>query len=296
LRLAAALTGRGRSAEVLVNSDGPALAVLQRSGIRHQVVDLLDGATGWESEIIIRDGVRLWVDDRLDTSAAHARTVKGHGIPLATLDDRGAGAGLADLHVAALCFDSAEPVGGQRVLRGTEYLILDPELSRHRRLRCRADRWMVAMGGTDTHGLTPKVVTWLRDAGRRATVVVGPGFRHDRELAQAAGGDFEVRRSVPSLVAEFEAHDVAITAGGISAFEANASGLPCLIVATEPWEVENARELERRGCSLFLGFRDEVDAAAAASRSIDVEAMSRAGLSQLDAQGVERVATALLAL
>lgn len=281
---------------IVINDDRAAVSVLENTAADYRIVDLADDRANWESRIICDDRVGVWVDDRLDTTATHASNVKAHGVPLVTFDDRGSGANAADLHVAGMSFDETEPLGGARVLRGTRYLVLDPDIRRRRRLRREAARLLVSIGGTDTHGVTPRVVSWLRAAGRPATVVVGPGFAHARELDAATGGEFDVRRNVPSLVAEFVHHDIAITAGGITPFEANASGLPCLIIATEPAEIGNARELERRGSSVFLGSRDDVDGTAVALRSIDVEAMSRAGLSQLDADGADRVAAELLRL
>ena len=109
-----------------------------------------------------------------------ARAVKDTGIPLVTFDDRGAGASLADLHIAALAFDVDEPLSGKRVVRGLDYLILNAEIARWRRQRTQLQSIMVSMGGSDTYGATVKIVALLRKLGRTATVVIGPGFQASR--------------------------------------------------------------------------------------------------------------------
>ena len=166
---------------------------------------------------------------------------------------------MADLNIAALAFDVHESLPGRRVLRGVDYLILNPDIARHRRVRQHAEKLLVMLGGSDTHGVTAKVVRSLRTVGRAATVIVGPGFRHDADLAQAIGPGFEVKRGVPSLIAEFERYDLAVTGAGITPFEANASGLPCIVVANEIFEVPVALGLVKLGGSVFAGYHAEMD-------------------------------------
>lgn len=285
----------GRQCSVLVNAYEPAIVQLAAAGVAYRVVDVTDVSSDWEGRAIAQLGVRLWVNDRLDTTRAHGENVVQRGIPIVTFDDRGTGAGIADLNIAALAVEPDELLPGRRVLRGLDYLVLDETIRQHRRLRRTADRLLVTLGGSDTHGVTVTVVETLKRMGRAATVVTGPGFAHDRALADAASAAIEIKRSVPSLIAELAAHDVAITAGGITACEAAALGVPCLIVATEPFEVPVAKHLERMGAAVCVGYRRDIDIAAL-DAVLPVEAMSRAGLEGVDAEGGDRVAGELLVL
>lgn len=295
MHLARVIEKLGESPFILLNDYSPALQILARSGIPHGVVDLSNADTDWEGRFIRMHGVRTWINDRLDTTAGHAAKVKERSIPLVTFDDRGAGAAMADLHIAALAFDPKERLGGTRVLRGVEYLVLDPQIARYRRLRTSGLRTLVTMGGTDTYGLTATVVQLLREAGRVATVVTGPGYRHHLELTAAAGDYFKVKQAVPSLVAEFMEFDVAITAGGITPFEANASGLPCIVVASELFEIPVGRELERLGGSVFAGHHSSLDVRLLTSE-LPVTSMSRAGIARIRLDGAERIVKELTAL
>lgn len=294
LLLREALQRAGQQSLIVINEHEPALRLLRAAAIAPVVADLSDLQGDWESELIARHRIRTWVNDRLDTDAAHAQKVKRHGIRLMTLDDRGSGAAAADLNIAALAFASDEVLPGKRVLRGVDYLILNPGIAAHRRVRQTAGRLLVTLGGSDTHGVTVKVVQCLRSAGRTATLILGPGFRHDEALARVIGPGFEIKRSVPSLIAEFAQHDLAITGGGITPFEANASGLPCIVVANETFEIPVAQELVRLGGSVFAGHHAAIDEQVLL-RDLPLAQMSEAGMAHIDLEGAARVVAELVA-
>lgn len=295
LHLVKALERAGLRGKIFVNDHEPALRLLQSAGVEFATVELDDFESNWEARLIEQENIRVWVNDRLDTSARHAVHVKRRGIPLVTFDDRGDGASLADVNIVALAFDDSEILPGYRVLRGIDYLILDPEIARHRRVRDHSGRLLVTFGGSDTYGVTVKVVRCLRAAKRAATVIVGPGFRHDAELSETLSRDFEVKRGVPSLIAEFEHYDSAITGGGVTPFEANASGLPCVVIANERFEVPVALGLTKLGGSVFAGHYTEIDESVLL-RELPVEAMSRAGMEHIGLEGVDRVVKILQSL
>lgn len=295
LNLAGALERAGQACKIFINAHEPALRLLQDTGIEYAIVDFADLESDWEGRLIGQENIQVWVSDRLDTDARHAANVKRRNIAFVTFDDRGGGAALADLNIAALAFDSREALSGRRVLRGIDYLILNPEIASYRRVRRQSDHLLVTLGGSDTHGVTVNVARCLRSAGRTATVIVGPGFRHDAELAEAIGPEFVLKRGVPSLIAEFKEYDLAITGGGMTPFEANASGLPCIVVASEPFEVPIGLELARLGGAVFAGYHTEMDESVL-MRSLPVEAMSRAGMTQIGLDGTDRVIRELLSL
>jgi spore coat polysaccharide biosynthesis predicted glycosyltransferase SpsG len=294
MHLARHLAARGAKPLILLNEDARALDVLRQAGLRHEIVPLKAPAAEWEAPLIRRHGVRVWINDRHSTDAAHAGRVKSAGIALATFDDRGSGAALADLHFAALWFDQPPPAG-KAVFRGLDYLILDPAVLRFRRLRSAPGSIVVSLGGSDTYGATVKVVRCLKKAKRAATVVLGPSFAHDEALQAELTAAFTVRRAVPSLAREFSRHELAVTGGGITAFEAAAAGLPTIIVANEPFEVPPARHLESLGCARFAGFHAEIEEAPFAAE-LPLEAMSRAGMARVTGAGLDNVARALDAL
>ena len=293
--LAEALTRRGHRLRFLINDDAASLSVLARHGHAAEIVDLADTASGWEVAAIGRHGFRLWIDDRLDTDGRHAEHVKSAGLPLVTFDDRGAGAAAADLHIAALAFEDADRLRGRRVLHGPDYLILNPEIARYRRRRRQSSPILVTLGGSDTWGATVRVVEILARLGKGATVVVGPAFQHREALLEVLTPDFTLKQSVPSLIEEMSRHELAVTGGGITPFEANAAGLPVIVVANETFEIPVGQALERLGGAVFAGYHSALDVSIF-ERDLPIEAMSQAALHAIGLEGGRRVVDSIEAL
>ncbi len=281
---------------ILLGEHSPSGAWLKEANIPFEAVPGQDsGPAGWETMIASRYEARVWVNDRLHTDAVHGARIKALGLHLVTFDDSGTGAPLADIHVAALAGIRGEAPQGSKVLTGLEYLILAPEIASYRRQRSRCGSWVVNLGGSDTYGATVKVAKWLSTRQQPATLILGPGFNHDDELAGVLTEGITVKRSVPSLPAEFAAHDLAITGGGLTAFEAAAAGLPTITVANEPWEAAHCRHLELIGCSLFAGSHNEMDLSLL-NTPPDIGKMSRAALHGVDTNGAQRVYRELMLL
>ena len=274
----------------------PSSEWLERAGIPFEVIaDQAVGLFGWEAELALRHGARVWVNDRLNTDIDHASCIKGLGLSLVTFDDLGSGAALADINVAALAGVRRETPQGTKVLMGLNFLMLPPEIARFRRRRTSSNSWVVSLGGSDTYGVTVKVAQWLSKRQQSATLVLGPGFGHEDALAKVLKTGFTIKRSVPSLVEEFAAHDLAITGGGITAFEAAAAGLPSVTVANELWEVAHCRYLQTLGASIFAGTPERIDFGLFDGR-LDIEKMSISALQAVDMDGANRVSCELISL
>ncbi|MCG9022857.1 hypothetical protein LH417_07855 [Laribacter hongkongensis] len=294
LILAEALSSRGGDVHFLVNDHAPSLEILARRGFASETVDLTPEAGGWEAETVRRLQASVWINDRLDTSAAHVERVKVTGTPVATLDDRGSGAALSDLNVAALVFNPQEVsrLQGARVLNGVDYLLLDPDIVRLQRPRTQMRHVLVTLGGADTYGATVKVVRLLQDKPWQVTVVLGPAFVHHDALAAVIPSHFDVKHGVASMAEEMARYDVAVTGGGMTPFEANAAGLPCLVVANEVFEIPVGKALESMGGCRFVGHHASINASVF-DEPLDIAGMSQRAMAAVGLGGVQRVAAAL---
>ena len=291
------LATQGEPYIVMVNDDPQAAMILAQGAVAYVTVNLSDFQSDWETALIRDFGIRVWINDRLDTDSRHAAHVKKNGIGLVTFDDRGTGAAFADLHFAPMIFSGQDKLQGKRVLVGTRYLVLNPEIEACKRQRDRLDSILVTFGGSDTYGVTVQVVNLLKKLNRGATVVVGPAFRHHAELEQAMDANFSLKQGVPSLIREFMHHDLAITGGGVTPFEANASGLPCIIVASEPHETEIGRYLSAAGSSVFAGYYREIDESVfSLGLGMNLEEMSRNGMAAIGTDGAANVFREIMAL
>jgi len=295
LNLADGLANAGLAYTIYLNDHAPSRQILAERDVPHRLVNLEDFTGKWEASLIRQDGITLWLNDRLDTDVRHAKKIKVAGIPLVTFDDRGTGAALADLHIAALAFDAQERLGGKKLLRGADYLILNPQISGYTRLRKQLGSILVTLGGSDTYGVTVKAVRLLNEMRLKATIVVGPAFMHMGKLDEVLTRGFTLKRNVPSLIEEFHRHDLAITGGGITPFEANASGLPCVVIANELFEIPVGKELQRLGGSLFAGHHESLKSSLF-NVELPLEQMSQAGMRNIGLQGTQRVIAALMEL
>ena len=280
---------------IYLNDHGPSRQILVDRGVPHRIVNLQDFTGNWEAGLIRQDNITLWVNDRLNTDNRHAENVKATGIPLVTFDDRGTGAALADLHIAALSFDATERLAGVKVLQGVDYLILNPQIANFTRLRKELSSILVTLGGSDTYGVTIKVVQMLKEMGMTATIVLGPSFMHTDKLDAELTVGFTLKRGVSSMIEEFYHHDLAITGGGITPFEANASGLPCMVIANEFFENQVGLALQNLGGSVFIGHHESL-LPPLFNANLPLGLLSQSGMNAIGLQGAHRVVDVLLEL
>lgn len=281
-RLALELERCGALAEVIAPDWAPARDTLARLGIRNVARDVAPCAGD------------VWILDRFETPRAHALDLIGRGVRLVALDDAGEGAAHSELHIAALPAHQATARPGKRFLTGFGWLILDPEIARHRRERPASGPWAISFGGVDRHRASEAAARALKEAGLRPVVFLGPGYVEGPGTADAFQ-DLEVQRGVSSLAQALAPFSFLICNGGVTPFEANAAGLPAAIIATEPWEATNARALAERGGALFLG---DIEKGALEKLAVipPIIGMSAKALAAIDGRGLERVAAEILAL
>lgn len=283
---------------LLINSYPQAIKLIEKSNNRFHIIKELnngDERYEWESNIIDNLGIKLWVNDRMETSERHAQIIKKNKIPLVTFDDLGEGAKFSDINIAALGKIRGDNLKGELILCGLDYLILNEEIEFYRKHRASKDKLLVSLGGTDTHGVTVKVLSWLDKHNYPATVILGPGFNHESEIKNLNSDKIKIKRKVKSLIAELSMHDYAITGGGLTAFEVAAMGLPGIIIANEPHEVNHAKYLESIGCSTYIGKHDSFKVGDL-NKELEVSTMSLAGLNKIPINGCEKVVKNILKL
>lgn len=273
-------------AVLVINNDEPAIQILNDKQVQYEIIDFADVTSNWEKDIIQKYQVDVWLLDKFETGIELAEHVKSEGVILAAIDDRGAGSELVDLHFCAMLFHDLR---GKHIYSGKEYMILNPEIAKYRRQRTELRKILVTLGGSDTYGVTVKVVNILKKKGYSADIVTGPDFQHKDLLNQAIDSRFVVYNTVPSLIAKFYEYDLAITGGGITCFEANASGLPCVIIASELHEIDNGKYLSGFGGARFAGYYRNIDEKELDLEELDIEAMSINGLNTFELYGMQNI-------
>lgn len=276
---------------VLINNHKPSIKILKKAHIKFQTTELFDYDGNWETRIIKKHRINVWISARLNTDIRHTTHIKKNNALLVTFDNCGSGADQGDLHFATFGSNTGHNGNNRRTYQGVEYLILNPEINRYKRLRTSHRNILVSMGGIDTYGVNIKVVQLLKYINQCATIHTGLNFYHDKQLQSVIDDRFSIIHNVSSLIREFHHYDLAITSGGIIPFEANASGLPCLIIANEFLEIPNALFLHETGSSLYAGHYDDLNPSGfmklLSKAFACVETMSRQGLERFHVKGIE---------
>ncbi len=272
----------------ICNNDPESIKILSEKKYPYETADLENYYSNWEKTIINKYKITKWINDRLETNILHSENVKKNNVKLLTIDDLGSGAALADIHFALSPMTYNKKLDGRNIVKGIEYFILSKEIENYKRKRKKIDKILVTLGGSDTYGATIKVVEILKKMGRKATIITGPAFLHHSELQQITNGEFIIKNKVPSLIKEFYEYDLAVTGGGITAYEANASGLPCIIIANEIHEIDNALYLSDIGSSVFAGYYNSIDISVF-KKHLNIKKMSCSGLYILKTTGIDKI-------
>jgi spore coat polysaccharide biosynthesis predicted glycosyltransferase SpsG len=273
----------------LINDNEKTKEILKSNKYEYEIVSLDDEINNWETDLIKKYNIKYWINDRLDTNEIHAKNIIKNKIKLITFDDLGSAARLSNINVCGLFFHN-DNLEGQKILKGIDYLILNTEIDKFKKERTELNSIIVSLGGSDTYGVTIKVLKLLKKHNIKATLHVGPSFEHQNELNKELTNDFKVVHFIPSLIEEFSKYDLAITGGGVTPFEANASGLPCLIIANETFEVPNGEFLSSIGSSAFLGFHENIDEGIFKNLDkLNIAQMSQNGLLKLSTKAIEKI-------
>jgi spore coat polysaccharide biosynthesis protein SpsF len=166
---------------------------------------------------------------------------------------------------------------------------------------------LVTMGGSDPAGLTLRTARALAPAAASPVrFVIGPGMKDAAMVAReirALSERFEILEGADDLRAELASCDVVLCAFGVTAYEAAACGTPALYLCLTDDHARSASAFEKAGMGRSLGLHDCVEdheiAAAVRELLADPEwrrSMRAAGLTTIDGEGANRIASDLRAL
>ena len=187
---------------------------------------------------------------------------------------------------------------------GTSYLVLEPVYGllhqRHKRIADRIGSVVVNMGGGDSGGCFVKVLEGLRLWGRELEVAGIPGFAFwgQKALAEIDWRPLRFRWAAPdeSVAKLIFRADLAVTAVGLSAFEALCTGTPLMALAADEFQKKTTSTLAKADACIDLGRMDnfkpvqlpEVVSSMDEDRKRR-ERLSRRGRQIVDGRGAQRV-------
>ena len=251
INLASYLNKFGINYILFINKFPPSENILQKKFINYAVYD--NNKANWQIDLALKYRLYCWIDDRLDTSYSHSMLIKKSGTKLISFDNHGSGATLSDINIIPVLNPDTDKALGIKILSGKDYIIFSDDVFKNRRLRSQNKRILITLGGSDNHNILRGLLEIYGNIKTPTTIILGPGHDETSIKKSCHSLNLTIKKNVPSLAEEFYSHDLAITAGGLTPFEASASGLPCFIITAEPFEIKNALFLEKLGCSKYLG-------------------------------------------
>lgn len=279
---------------LVINSDLQSMDVLNKLNI--PFVEYNQSIMGWEKNIINKYNIKVWINDRLETQADHVIEIHKENCKVVSIDDLGEGSKLAELSFYSLPFSIINSSKSLKNKTGIDFLILNSEINKYVRQRLDLNKIIISFGGTDSHDLTSRIYNYLKNSSYVVEVLLGPGV--SEKNIQLTNSNVIVHRNVKSLAELFSRFDLAITAGGITPIEANAQGLPCVIIATESHEIINAKFLDDIGCSHYLGFHSEIDENLLKTTvaNLNIKKMSQLGIKNIGIDGTRKTGDLILKL
>jgi spore coat polysaccharide biosynthesis protein SpsF len=297
----------GIGAIFALNGSEDAAAPIRRAGFE---AVLLHGASDLETLIDANSPDILLLDGRTGPSRAELEKLK-RGVPVIAVIDDG--------HDRRLAADYAyyPPVPGAKALAwtgsntlpriGWDYALLglNPNAGTPSRAPASRPTVLVAMGGSDPHGLTLRCAKALAplDSGYRIRFVIGTGMKDAHVVAQglvALKSNYETVEGADDLSIEYASADVALCAFGVTAYELAAFGIPAIYLGLTDDHAVSASAFADAGMGVLLGAMDKISDAEIA-RSVQEllnkpaarRDMRQAGLSLMDGQGAARIAADL---
>jgi spore coat polysaccharide biosynthesis protein SpsF len=300
---------QGIGAVFALNGTEDAAHPIRRAGFQ---VSMLDDEQGLREIIDANKPDILLLDGRTGPSRAELGKLKRDIAVTAVIDDG---------HERRLAADYAyyPPVPGAEALDwngshtlprlGWEWAILglNSNILPPNRETSRGSRptVLVAMGGSDPHGLTLRIAKALSvlDSVFRIRFVVGTGTKDAQKVARglvALKKNYETVEGADDLSIEYASADLALCAFGVTAYELAASGIPALYLSLNEDHLASASAFADAGMGLSLGLAGKVSDAEIA-RNVQWllnkphvrRGMRDVALSLVDGLGASRVAADL---
>ena len=203
----------------------------------------------WEDEIINKNKVLIWINDRLNTEISHQKKLEENNIFSVFLDDKNVNKN--KLNVAQNI--QIVKKSNENIISNRKLLILNKINIKKIYQRTSIKKIMISFGGSDTYNITNKVIKNLINSNLKINIYLGPGY--NSKIDNYSNSRLKIIKNARSLENEMYKYDLIICGGGITPFNSASQGLPSLIVACEKHEIKTAKYLQNLNVSKFIGFR-----------------------------------------
>lgn len=240
------------------------------------------------------------IDDPVARDAERwARAARRAGAVVVTVHDLGLGARGADLAIDGSVTRLRRSLGRGKVLAGTRFAVLDPEVSRQTSSPTRTPRVLIALGGGPHARRAQAIAETIAAADPRAEIRIAGGF-----VSSAIGRSTARVRWIGSprgLAGELAKATVAVVGGGVSLYEAAAIGVPSVTVPVVKSQVPTVTAFARRHAAVAMSYTATPKDAASEVVHLLRDAAKRKSLARhsrrmVDGRGATRAAAAVMKL
>ena len=193
-------------------------------------------------------------------------------------------------------------LGSHYAMIAEEYVAVRLSTLQRRQMEHRIKHLLVSMGGTDADNVTQTIIDafYAAHLPLELTVILGPRALHRDaikvDLLSKATKNIHLVENASNLAILMSQADVAIGAGGTTAWERCCVGLPTLIISIAENQTTIAQQLDKMGAVKYLGTSTQVSGNELISVLQDcikhpqfLEKMSAIAASVCDGYGVNRV-------
>ncbi len=312
LSLASALRSLGADTMFLLDGDDEVFEPVAAAGFETRRVEPVEAEPATLEEIRAYQPPVVVVDSYRVREAAF-QAFASTGAAVVAIDDVGNRELPVDLVINGsagaerLPYREAERT---RYLLGPDYVLLRHEFAEEprRSIAHEVQRVLITFGGSDPHGLTPKVSRWAAEALGETVhldVVIGPLFA---DTLTDGGNPWPTRTALHRAPKEIRGlmlvADLAICGGGQTTYELAATGTPAIGMRVADNQTQNLRGLTAAGVLTWIGDVHHPDLESRVKEAVltlarDQEGrdrMSWRGRALVDGQGAVRVAQAIMTL
>lgn len=244
--------------------------------------------------------------DALDVSKNIMKLFKEKAKLLFSLDNIGDGRVYSDILINILRRCEPHLEKPKIEINSLDYLILNENFKKFnlkgKVINREVRKILITQGGSDTHGIVPKIMDELNKLPMEleCDVLVGSAFKHHKELnSSIRNSDLKINivENMRKTWELFYNVDMAISGGGMTLFELLCVGVPCIALTQEYKEMEIINYLNKLKLIDMLGLyeklhnRDILNATVGLINNYNTRIeMSEKGKKVIDGGGCERTA------
>jgi UDP-2,4-diacetamido-2,4,6-trideoxy-beta-L-altropyranose hydrolase len=230
---------------------------IDEAGYKHLDMTLSETNTITEKNILTSVRPDLVIFDRLCTSKSLVEGLKSKGIKVITFDDEGDGRYYSDITINALFLNVKEE---NNVFKGHKYLVTENSTTRKHNVKDIVERIFVCFGGYDYKLYTQKFLKIIVHFPKSIVYDVVVGDQNNESLNEISNliselknlnYDIMLHQNTNDFIGIMCRADIAITAGGLTAFTALLYGIPCISVAQYEHQKDNLTILSKKNAILL---------------------------------------------